>query len=447
MQLTTILLITVALLTVLAGFSIMAGSQKNERSRSAWFFLATLGTAAWAVFIALFLSLPEDNTSLAPIYIIGLYTGAVIMDIGLMFYMCWGYKVGKIATAIFCLYGVFLITALLYDPSFLYTGIQLSFNHGNSLQIVVDWYYWAYCIYFVLATFVLLSAVLYRVGHATHKRNRIGYIVFLVGFSITGVLSLIFDILLPVANYSLIWIGPLAVGATILSFYYSILRYHILTLSTRWLNILSYIILMMSTAVLYMIIFFLVFSALFRVTSPSAEVFLLNFIMVLIMLFMIPLINELGAFMKSLVSTSQVDVSYIVKKLNNLAPKDANKEELAGFLADHMHFSYVGFLINGKLYGSSSLPISQSELHQVQSLKPASKGIWQDFNEPVSRIFTNIDINAVAELQDNTGKVFGQVLIGKPVGKMKFERKNLVQMEMIINLIALVIGPSTHSRK
>ncbi len=447
MKLTTILLMAVALLTVLAGFSIMVGSQKNERSRSFWFFLATLGAASWAVFIALFLSLPEENTVLGPVYIIGLYTGAVIMDIGLMFYMCWGYKIGKIAAAIFCLYGVFLITALFYDPGFLYSGIQLSFNDGNALQIIVNWYYWAYCIYFILATFVLLSAVLYRVGHATHKRNRIGYIVFLVGFSITGILSLIFDILLPVANYSLIWIGPLAVGATILSFYYSILRYHILTLSARWLHILSYIILMMSAAVLYMIIFFLVFSSLFRRPDPDPSVFLLNFIMVLIILFMIPLINELSAFMKSLISTSQVDVSYIVKKLNKLAPRDTNKEELAGFLADHMHFSYVGFLINGKLYGSSSLPISQSEMHQVQSLKSADKGIWQDFNEPVSRIFSNIDINAVAELRDNTGKAFGQVLIGKPVGKMKFERKNLVQMEMIINLIALVIGPSDRSRK
>lgn len=447
MQLTTILLIAVALLTVLAGFSIMVGSQKNERPRSAWFFVTTLGAATWAVCIALFLSLPEDGTALAPIYITGLYTGAVIMDIGLVFYMCWAYKIGKIVAVLFCLYGVFLITALIYDPSFLYSKIQLSYVNGNSPFIVVDWYYWLYCIFFVLATFVLLSTVLYRVGQATHKRNRIGYIVFLVGFSITGILSLIFDILLPVTNYSLIWIGPLAIGTTILSFYYSILRYHILTLSTRWLNILSYIILMMSAAVFYMLVFFLVFSALFRVTSPSPEVFLLNFIMILFMLFMIPLINELGAFMKSLVSTGQVDVSYIVKKLNKLAPKDANKEELAGFLADHMHFSYVGFLIKGKLYGSSSLPISQNEVHQIQSLKPSSKGIWQDFNEPVSRIFSNIDINAVAELRDNTGEVFGQVLIGKPIGKMKFERKNLVQMEMIINLIALVIGPANHSRK
>ncbi len=447
MQLTTILLIAVALLTVLAGFSIMVGSQKNERGRSAWFFLTTIGAAAWAVFIALFLSLPEDGTALGPIYISGLYIGAVIMDIGLMFYMCWAYKIGKVMAILFCLYGLFLIGALLYDPSFLYTDIKLSLTNGNSLHMVVDWYYWLYCIFFVLATFILLSTVLYRIGQSTHKRNRIGYIVFLVGFSITGILALIFDILLPVTNYSLIWVGPLAIGTTILSFYYSILRYHILNLSARWMNIFSYIILMMSAAVLYMIIFFLVFSTLFRVTSPSPEVFLLNFIMVLIMLFMIPLINELGAFMKSLIATGQVDVSYIVKKLNNLAPKDANKEELAGFLADHMHFSYVGFLINGKLYGSSSLPISQNELHQVQSLKPSTKGIWQDFNEPVSRIFANIDINAVAELQDNTGKVFGQVLIGKPIGKMKFERKNLVQMEMIINLIALVIGPSTHSRK
>ncbi len=164
MQLTTILLIAVALLTVLAGFSIMVGSQKNERGRSAWFFLTTIGAAAWAVFIALFLSLPEDGTALGPIYISGLYIGAVIMDIGLMFYMCWAYKIGKVMAILFCLYGLFLIGALLYDPSFLYTDIKLSLTNGNSLHMVVDWYYWLYCIFFVLATFILLSTVLYRIG-------------------------------------------------------------------------------------------------------------------------------------------------------------------------------------------------------------------------------------------------------------------------------------------
>ena len=53
--------------------------------------------------------------------------------------------------------------------------------------------------------------------------------------------------------------------------------------------------------------------------------------------------------------------------------------------------------------------------------------------------FNRLDINAVAELQDAKGKTFGQILVGKPQGKMGFERRDLIQLEMIVNLVAAMI--------
>lgn len=209
-------------------------------------------------------------------------------------------------------------------------------------------------------------------------------------------------------------------------------------LSASWLKVLSYVILMTSAAIVYMVIFFIIFTALFKIPNPSASIFILNFIMIVIVLLLMPVLNELSAFINSLINTGQVDLGYVVRKLNHLAT-NVNLNELADFLADHLHFSYIGFLIDGRLYGSSALALSTSEIREVSKLKTPEKGIWQEFNQPVSEAFHRLDINAVAQLNNAKGKPFGQILVGKPQGKMSFEHRDLVQLEMIINLVAALI--------
>ena len=225
---------------------------------------------------------------------------------------------------------------------------------------------------------------------------------------------------------------------TVIAIYYAILRYRLMHLASSWLKILSYIILISSASIIYMVIFFIIFTALFKIPNPSASIFILNFIMIVIVLLLMPVLNEVTAFINSLISTGQIDLAYIVKKLNHMAT-NVNLNELADFLADHLHFSYVGFLIDGRLYGSGPLALSSGEIREISKLKRPEKGIWQEFNEPVADAFKRLDINAVAELQNAKGKKFGQIIVGKPQGKMTFERRDLIQLEMIINLVAALI--------
>ena len=440
MQLITILLYAVAALTLLTGFATLVGSRKNERIRSAAFMLTTIGAAIWAAAIATFLSLGSGQADLAPIAIFGIYAGAIIMDVGFTGYIGWQYRIGKVITVLFGLLGAGLIGLIIYQPALLYSDFTLS-NSGNIVNLVNGWFYYVYLTYFVAITSAFLALLIYRIIKTRNKGLRAGLNILLVGGAVTGTVSLIFDLLMPFwVRYDLIWVGPLTISATIIAHYYSILRYKVLSLSTTWLRILSYVILMSSAAIIYMIIFFIIFTALFKVPNPSPSIFLLNFIMVAAVLLMMPVFNESTAFIRSLVQTDKVDLAYVVKKLNQTAnDKRVNLTELADFLATYLHFNYIGLFVRGRLYGSSSMPVTVDELKQISLLKhPEKGGIWQNYNQPVAEIANRLEIRAIAELNDDKGKTFGQILVGKPTGKMNFDRKDLAQLEMIINLVAMI---------
>lgn len=439
MQLITILLYAVAVLTLLSGFAVLVGSRKNERLKSIFFMPATVGAAGWACSIAGFLSLNPGQTDIAPLAIFGIYASAIVMDVCFTGYIGWQYKIGKVATVGFGLLGAGIIALVATQPGLLYSDFALS-NNGNVVNLIDGWFYYVYLTYFLAITGVFMAMLFYRIVKTRNKGLKTGLIVFLVGNAIAGTMSLIFDVLVPFwVRYDLIWIGPLTISAAILAHYYSILRYKILSLSTTWLRVLSYVILMSSAAIAYMIIFFIIFTALFKVPNPSPSIFLLNFIMVAITLLMMPVLNESTAFVRSLVQTDTVDLAYVVKKLNQIASaKNVNLNELADFLATYLHFNYIGLFIRGRLYGSSSMPITVDELKQISLLGHAQKGVWQEFNQPVAETVNRLGIKAIAELTDDKGKAFGQVLVGKPTGKMGFDRKDLAQLEMIINIVAMI---------
>lgn len=264
---------------------------------------------------------------------------------------------------------------------------------------------------------------------------------------VTGILSCVFDVILPLwVRYDLIWIGPVAVGVSIVAFYYALLRFRIISMSSSWLKVLSSIVLTSAGVIIYMLIFYLIFTSLFKIPNPSTSILVLNFLMIVIMLLLMPVINELRASISSMISVGQVDIAYVVKKLNHLATKNIDLRDLAGFLADHLHFAYIGFIINGRLYGSKALAMSSEELSQITHLKPSGTEIWQQPNKQAQKTFDELGLKAVAELRNAKGKAFGQLVVGKPMGKNTFERRDLIQLEMIINLVATVIDSEKHLR-
>ena len=437
MQLLKILLLIISALAFLSGLAVFLGARKGEKLRGLEFFIATIGASLWGASIAIFMTLAPENEHLASYIILGIYISPLLMDLGLIMFTGWKFKLGKVLTVLYVLLATAMAVAIIMKPDLLYSSYTISAKDGNSVALNFDFYmlYVGLLSFSTTATPVL---TLYQAIKSRSKNIRIGNIFFFVNMAVGGVFCGIFDVLLPMQRYDLIWVGPLAIGSTVIILYYAILRYRMMILGTRWLKILSYIIMIATASIIYMVIFFIIFTALFKIPNPSTSIFVLNFIMIVIVMLLMPVTNELTAYINSLISTGQIDLAYIVKKLNKMAT-NVDLNELADFLADHLHFSYVGFLINGRLYGSGPLALSTGEIREVSKLKVPEKGIWQEFNEPVSEAFHRLDINAVAQLNNAKGKPFGQILVGKPQGKMTFEHRDLVQLEMIVNLVAALI--------
>lgn len=427
------------MLTIMSAIALVLGSTKKERSRSWWFLMAAIGSAIWGSSISVFLSLKNGEIQQlnAPKLVLGIYSGAIIMDVALLGYISWKYKLGKAITTFFAIIGITLLTVLLYDPSVLYSSINLV-SSGNSITINYNqWFYIAYAMLFCTITPAFCGFLVYRIRHSHNKRQRKGYLFFLVGLLVAGLLSLIFDIILPPMRYDLIWVGPLTIGLVIIGFYYAILRFKMISLNANWLRVLSYIVITGSALIVYLLIFHLVFSALFKISNPSFQVVLLNFIMIAIVLLLTPAISEINALTKSWIMTKQIDIAYIVKKITMLNRKQIDLKEMADFLAEHMHFSFVGFIVNGKIFGSDDFKMSAEEIEQISHLKIPEKGSWQDKSK-----LENLDVSGISRigaLTNAKGDMIGQMVFGKPISKTNLDRRDLTEIEMIANLMAVVI--------
>ncbi len=105
-----------------------------------------------------------------------------------------------------------------------------------------------------------------------------------------------FDLILPImGRYDLI-LGGSAVSIDFdVGVFYAILKYRIVSVSARWLRVMVYMVIMSAGAAIYMILFYLIFTALFKIPNPSTSILVLNFLMIIIVLLLMPVINEVKA--------------------------------------------------------------------------------------------------------------------------------------------------------
>lgn len=304
MQLIVILLATVAILTLLSGAIVFFGASKGDKVRSLWFFLAAIFATVWMASISVFLTAGQNMAGTIDWHVKWTFVSAIIIDVAFLGYIVWREKYGKFATFFFLIFGGIISALIFAKPELLYSGVELS-KAGNSVAMNMNLgsLYYTYIVFFGSIVPVIVISLLYQFMRTKSNRRRSGDLVIMLAFGGSSTLVLIFNLILPLFNnWSLIWIGPLALSATIIGFYYTILRYHSLNLASIWLKIFSYVVLISSIAIVYMIIFALIFTALFRGSMPSVEVIVLNFIMILVFLLLMPAMNEIMTFIRSLIS-------------------------------------------------------------------------------------------------------------------------------------------------
>lgn len=436
MFLITILLYAVAALTILTGISVLCGTTKQSKTKGVWFALATMGTSVWSAAIAFFMSLPEANATLAPAVVVGIIAGITLTDIALLGYACWeNARTGKIITLTSALGGIALIVILALHPELFYNDITFG-EELNTIRTVRTWYFYVIIAYFTVVSLIYTNSITKGTKHIKSHGAKLGLKIFQAGLSLGGILALVFDLLLLSSHPHLVWIGPMAVSVTITIFYYSVVKYRILALTGNSMRLLSYIILLAAGVIIYFVVFYTVFTAIFRIPSPSPQIIIFNLIMVAIVLCLMPALSEVSSMIKALLPTKQFDVGYITKKLNNLNSGNVDIKELASFLATQLKFEYVGFLINGRLYGSKPFDVSSDDLVKIEKLKAPKFGVWQDFSKEETE---EDEVTRVALLTDSKGKTVGQVLLGRPINRHILDRRDTIQIEMVFNLCSVII--------
>ena len=436
MFLITILLYAVAALTILTGISVLCGTTKQSKTKGVWFALAAMGTSVWSAAIAFFMSLPEANATLAPAVVVGIIAGITLTDIALLGYACWeNARTGKIITLASALGGITLIVILALHPELFYNDITFG-EELNTIRTVRTWYFYVIIAYFTVVSLIYTNSITKGAKHIKSHGAKLGLKIFQAGLSLGGILALVFDLLLLSSHPHLVWIGPMAVSVTITIFYYSVVKYRILALTGNSMRLLSYIILLAAGVIIYFVVFYTVFTAIFRIPSPSTQIILFNLIMVAIVLCLMPALSEVLSMIKAFLPTKQFDVGYITKKLNNLNSGNVDIKELASFLATQLKFEYIGFLINGRLYGSKPFDVSSDDLVKIEKLKAPKFGVWQDFSKEETE---EDEVTRVALLTDSKGKTVGQVLLGRPINRHILDRRDTIQIEMVFNLCSVII--------
>ena len=305
MQLIVILLTTVSVLTFLSGAIVFFGSSKKDRARSAWYFLAAIFATVWMASISFFLIAAPNRIDTIGWHVNWTFISAIFLDAAFLGYGAWQKKYGKITTLLFLIFGLIISASILIHPDELYSAVILA-PTGNSVTMKIGPLYFAYIAFFATIVPAIVAVFFHQFFRTSSKLKQGGDLITMLSFGASSTLVLIFNLILPLFNnWSLIWIGPLALAVTILAVYYTILRYKMLNLASIWLRIFSYVVVVASIAIVYMIIFSVIFAALFRGSTPSTEVIVLNFIMIIIFLALMPAMNGLMMFIRSLISGSK----------------------------------------------------------------------------------------------------------------------------------------------
>ena len=104
-----------------------------------------------------------------------------------------------------------------------------------------------------------------------------------------------------------------------------------------------------------------------------------------------------------------------------------------------MHYSYVCFVMNGKVYGAGSMKFSADEIKILDGLDTPKVGLWQNMDRSSVKILADYDISRIGVLHDKNGEKMGQIIFGKKLNKTELDREDLIQYETIVNYTAMVI--------
>ncbi len=441
MLLIRILLFAVSAVVLLSGASIFFGSPKREKGDGARFLIATLGVSLWTIAIAIFIHMPGVSDDFVHFIVTLIIASITLCDVGLLAYLSWKFKGGKAITLIFAIFGIVLVALLAYDSSLFYSSVDTSQEYVH-LYVNKGWYYFTAIAYFFLISITFSLFLQKKIKKTTNKNLKTGLKIFYIGLSIGGILALIFNLILITSHPQLTWIGPIATGITLLTFYYSTVKYRIISMSSKWMERMSYGIIIASAIIIYLLAFYAVFSALFGVSNPTLEIIFLNLVMAVMLLLLIPTLNELAGFMKASYNVDKIELGYVIKKMERITKSEFDPKDMAGFLAEVLHYSFFAIIIDKKFYASNDVKFTSEEIDRINHLKLIDHKVWIPQTELTANGITGHSVTNVVILTSKNGKPIAKAVFGKKLSDQAQNRKEQIKQDAVISMLAAIVEDS-----
>lgn len=239
--------------------------------------------------------------------------------------------------------------------------------------------------------------------------------------------------------YYISWgLGFMILTLYIIAYYALILKYRLVNVRNGVLKLWTYVVCLSVAAAAYMLIFYVISKYLFHVEA-GPDLLAVNLVMVIIVALLFPVALEAIRTINSLIRVQKVDMTFVLRKLNRLAAQNVKMGKLAEFLADYLHFKYIGIIIDGKLYETAKSGLKHGDIEKIMMVNMPEKGLWLKPEGEVRELFSEHEIKAAAELLNAKGRSFGRILIGQPLGKVDFEKRDLAELELVLNLVASII--------
>ncbi|MBR1801696.1 hypothetical protein IJ768_00500 [Candidatus Saccharibacteria bacterium] len=282
------------------------------------------------------------------------------------------------------------------------------------------------------------------IGSGEKRREKLQFFFFFILFGIVWTISTIIFLNSPENSNltktlsSILFFIPIAMGLLLILCYYAILRHNFILLSKKSLKFISYVVIVTTAAAAYMLIFSAIVTFLFKIERLSSEIYILNFLMITILLFILPITHEISQSVHSFIIKDEEYLVHLFGRMSKMyAHADADK--LAKFVARNLHLTYVGIVIDKKVHGSKNLDFSSAEIKLIKNLRDPEHDVWQELDSGTKIMLENHKIAAVAAMRESKGKTFGQMLIGLPRGKNELEKADREQIAQIVNFIAAMI--------
>ena len=279
----------------------------------------------------------------------------------------------------------------------------------------------------VMIGYSFLSGLLAVIGAGRGKKFK-ALVFFLVISALIAVTIVWWE------TYSYIFYLIAAVVAFVT--YLQVLKYRFFDVRNAIIKIWNYVTLASFAVVIYIVFYYFVAKELFnfQVTSDAIAI---NMVMILVLVIMLPILSGLNTVINSRVMTQRVDLTYVIRRLNYLATRNVKLTYLASFLAKNLHFKAVGIIIDDKFYGSSKR-IRFSKESTIAKLKDSGE-VWQKVGGRTHDVLDARGLKVVAVMRDAKNHPFGYIVVGQPMGKIDFEKRDLNEISTIINLVASIV--------